>query len=239
LTLAQPYLATAGRTFPESAASYMNPYIENVTNRAATLAGRALNERVLPALESKFGSLGQDVRSTAYRDQGFRGARDIMESLNEQNLANLASGYTTAGQQFMSDAERAAQLGLGMGPLARYAQQQGLTGAAALENIGQTQQAQTQRSLDTAYQDFLAQRQYPQQQLSFMRSLLSGLPYSSSSTSSQEVMPEAVGPSGLSQLASTAANLMGLINLFKKPGSRRGGRIRFADGGPLRLAYAA
>jgi hypothetical protein len=245
----------------------MNPYMENVTNRAATLAKRSYAEDILPQLQAKFGNLGQDVRSSAYRGAAERGARDVMENLNEQNLAALAQGYTTSGQQFTSDAARAAQLGLGMGPLSQYALEQGLTGAGALGGVGAQQQALAQKSADLAYQDFLRQQGYPEQQVQFMQSILQGMPHDISTARSQDVTPTTLQPSGLAQLGSTAGNVMGLLDLFGVGGggggkqtiqpfdpnvlgvvSARGGpvrhaprvrRIMYSRGGPLRYMYAA
>jgi len=239
LSLAQPYLDQAGKTFTGSnVTDYMNPYIQNVTDRNAALTGRAINEQLLPALASKFGSYGQDTRSSAYRAEADRGSRDLMESLQQQNNALLSQGYQQAGEQFSSDAGRNAQLAQIMGPLAQYQQQIGLGGANALQNIGATQQGETQKSLDTAYQDFQQQRDYPKTQISWMQSLLNGMPFDQSKSTSQDQIPSNYQPSGLSQVGSTAADIAGLLKMFNIGGSKRGGHIRFNRGGPLNYAFA-
>src|SRR5215831_9891720 len=55
LQTAAPYLAGANKTFTgDTVGQYMNPYITNVTDRAAQLTNRALNEQLLPSLERTF-----------------------------------------------------------------------------------------------------------------------------------------------------------------------------------------
>lgn len=49
--------------------------------------------------------------------------------------------------------------------LAQLSQQLGLTGAGALQSVGDKQQAQAQANLDAAYADFLRQQAFPQQQI--------------------------------------------------------------------------
>lgn len=236
--MAAPYLAQAGKTFPGSAAEYMSPYIQNVTDRNAQLTQRALKEQLMPAVESKFGAMGHDTRSSAYRGAVDRGVRDLTEGLNAQNLAALDQGYSQAANTFSNDASRNAQLATIVGPLAQLSQQMGLTNAAALENIGATQQQQNQRSADLAYQDFTNQRDYPMQQAGALAQLLQGLPTERTQTTTSTGPSTVSGPSPLAQAGSLATGIAGLIKLFQNKGAARGGRIRYAHGGPLRLAYA-
>ena len=252
--MAAPYLAQAGKTFPGAASEYMSPYIQNVTDRNAQLTERALREKLMPAVESKFGAMGHDTRSSAYRGEVDRGVRDLTEGLNAQNLAALDTGYNNAANIFSNDASRNAQLASLQGPLAQIQQQMGLTGAAALENIGATQQNQNQRSADLAYQDFTQQRDYPMQQAGALAQLLQGLQTDRTTTTSSTGPSTVSGPSPLAQAGSAATGIAGLIKLLGGnsggggnmtaggiPGSgylKRGGRIHYAGGGPLRLAYA-
>lgn len=253
LSLAAPYLAQAGRSFTGSTVDdYMSPYIKNVTDRNAMLAGRAYNEQIMPALESKFGALGQDPRSSAYRAAAEHGSRDVMENLTSQNLAALNQGYTNAGAQFSSDATRSGQLAQNMGPLSQLDLQQKLAGAGALQSIGQEQQGQTQKSLDLAHQDFTDQRDYPWTQLNRMQQIGQGLiSPPTNQNRSQDVIPNAYGPTGIDQAAGLYTGITGLLNMAGGSGTaqtndptggawawRRGGRIRYARGGPLRLVYA-
>jgi hypothetical protein len=64
----------------------------------------------------------------------------------------------------------------------------------ALQGIGAAQQGINQQGLDLAYSDFLAQRQYPMQQVAFMSDILQGTPSGSMQTQ--------IGPPGPSPFQS-------------------------------------
>lgn len=258
LTTAQPYLDKAGQSFPDQASRYMDPYVSNVIDRAGTLANRQLNEKFLPSVQGVFGSAGQDARSTGMRQVVDRGVRDLTEGLNEQALGALSGAYTTAGQQFNADAARQGALAQTAGnlsldqartesDLATTNQSLALRDAAAQENIGQTQQADTQRSLDLAYGDFQAQRDYPKSGLDWLSSILGSTPTGRSMTTSSTGPATSAGPTGVQQIGSIATGLAGLMQMMggnKKapstsgvPGSgymKRGGRV-----GGLRYRYGA
>lgn len=118
----------------------------------------------------------------------------------QQALANI-------GQQYAGTS--AADLTRQQGALAQMSDlakmQQGLSAsdAAALQSIGAEQQQQSQRGLDVAYQDFLNQQQWPQQQINAMSTTLRGLnPAAVPTTSAQSGYSTQFSPSPLSQLAS-------------------------------------
>lgn len=280
LQTAAPYLATAGQTWPGAASAYMNPYIENVTNRNAQLTQRALNEQLLPGVERVFGGPGgQDVRSSAYRRTVDRGVRDLTEGLQAQNNAALAQGYSDSANIFDRDASRAgtlAQVASGIqgsdksqtANLADALQRSRLSDVGALGTVGQTIQQQQQGNLDMAYQDFLAQRGYPQDQINWMAGLAKQLPTPSYTQTAGSAPGTTFQPSGLSQLGSLATGAAGVLkagqgidwgslgSIFGMGGgskttqpvvdangnAARGGLIRksrFNHGGYLRYAHAA
>lgn len=309
---AQPYTAGAAQTFTGSnVGNYMNPYIENVTNRIGELAGRNLREQLMPAIGDQFIKAGQYGSSTMQQTVG-RALRDVQESALAQQNQALAQGYQTAGQLFGQDANRLAQLagqqgqlgvstmgqlgqlgattgslanqqmanyanignalgnqalnyqqnlgqlgstmgnvaaqqmgqygnlaqlagnmstnyansllraGGQMGQLGQMEQTMALRDAAALEAVGQTQQAQDQRNLDLAYGDFLEQRNYPQQQAGFLSNMLRGVPYGTSTTTTQTGPASSYQPSPLSQVAGAAALTSAL------------GNLKFAEGGEVK-----
>jgi hypothetical protein len=114
---AQPYANQAGQTFTGSNVSqYMSPYIQNVVDRAGTLAARQLNEKLMPAINQDFIRAGQ-YGSTAMMDTVGKGLRDVNDSMTEQIGTLLNQGYTQAGQMFGQDAGRAATLANTMGSL--------------------------------------------------------------------------------------------------------------------------
>jgi hypothetical protein len=126
--------------------------------------------------------------------------RNLNQQLGEQQAQLLNQGFSTASGLWTSDQARALQAGMAnqqagiqgagiglqglstalqgnqlLGQLG--AQQQGLAmdRLNALNQVGQQQQALGQQSLDTGYQDFINQRDYGRNNLSFMSGILHGL----------------------------------------------------------------
>lgn len=237
---ASPYLGQAAGTFTGSnVQQYMNPYIDNVVNRVGELGARNLREQLMPAIGDQFIKAGQYGSSQMQQAVG-RGLRDTQESVLAQQNQALAQGYNTAGQLFNQDMSRIANIGQTfgnltsqtardqlaasqqMGALSNLGQTMSLRDAAALEAIGATQQQQGQKNLDLGYQDFLEQRDYPKTELSFLSSMLRGIPYGTTTSTSQTGPANAYQPSPLASLAGSAA-LFGAL-----------GGMKFAEGGEVK-----
>lgn len=234
LAAAQPYLSQAGQNFTgNNVQQYMDPYVTNVIDRAKLEANRNYNENILPTLDNKFTAAGQ-YGSSAMAREANRAARDVTEGLQSQANAALSGAYNQAGNLFNTD--RARQLAVGqttgqlagqqqgamlqagqqLGALGQTQQQLGLQGAAALDTIGQEQQSQNQKNLDTAYQDFLKQTNYPRETIDWMSSVIRGLPAPQSTTTTSTGPANVYQPSPLSQIGSYATGIAGLADLFKK-----------------------
>ena len=107
------------------------------------------------------------------------------ENRSAQQMQLDALGFST---------DQAGQL-LGYGEMDRST---GIQNAQLLDALGQTQDARSQAGLDMAYQDYLAQQAYPQEQLQQMSSLLNGMPHPVNTTQTQYApagnpMQEALG----------------------------------------------
>lgn len=230
---AQPYFQAASANVPGVISQYMNPYQENVTNRMGDIAARQIREKLMPELGDTFTRAGQ-FGSTRQQELAQRGVRDISENLASQIGAQLAQGYTTAGQQAQEDLRRQASIGQAAGTLTGTEMQNlanlanvqaslgqkeqalGLQGAGALETIGMTQQGQAQKNLDLAYQDFLRQTQYPKQQIQFLSEIVRGLPSGGGTqTGTTTSMGQQYSASPLAQLASAGMSAAALSNLLK------------------------
>lgn len=203
------------RSFDSAAADeYMNPYVENVLDRA--------RQRIFDA--DDIARQGRDAR--AISSDAFGGDRAaIVESEAQKNLGDriadmeakqLANAYTQGANIFAQDQNRAltadrsnqmaglqanqqnigaaVQGAKGIGALANLGQQMGFQQNQALQGIGTAQQGMDQSGLDLAYQDFLSQRQYPMQQVAFMSDILQGTPSGSMQTQ--------IGPPGPSPFQS-------------------------------------
>lgn len=182
--------------------AYMNPYNQAVTDQIARLGARNLTENLLPGVSDQFiraGSFG----GSRMGEFGNRAVRDTQEAILGQQGQALQQGYTQALGASQQDLARQ------QGALAQAAElakmQQGLSAsdAAQLQSIGSEQQAQSQRGLDVAYQDFLTQQQWPQQQINAMSTTLRGLnPAAVPTTSNVSGQTTQFAPSPLSQVAS-------------------------------------
>jgi hypothetical protein len=236
-------------TNPYAQQAYMSPYIQNALqpqlaemsrqyginnlqqNKAATAAGafggsrealmRAENERNKNmAMNAAIGSGYQNAFQAAQQAQQF-GA-----GLNLQGLQGQMAGFGQANQA----AGTLGQLGQ-----TQYGQQMGIN--QAQQNVGAIQQAQAQQGLDTAYQDFLKQKNYPYQQLAFMSDMVRGLPLSQQSQSIYSAPPNAA--SQLGGLGMSALGIYGMSGGFGgAPRGKEGGLMSakaYKEGG---LTYA-
>lgn len=172
-------------TNPGSVQQYMSPYIQN-----------ALQPQMYEA-QRQSDIMGQKNAAQAVGAGAFGGSRfGLQESERQRNLGqNLANIYGSGMESAFQNAQRAQQFGADLG-LRGFGQ--ALQSANTLGQLGQTQfgqqkdviqgqmsmggqqQALEQQRLSQQYQDFLTQRGYPQQQLSYMSDMLRGLPLSQS-----------------------------------------------------------
>ncbi len=160
---------------------------------------------------------GASAQGGALQNSAAAGLSNIGQAQQQQALgvANLTSNNTLA------DYARQLQGGVASGNLASQDMTTQLAGLNAQNALGTQAQQQQQTSLDTAYQDFLNQRNYPQQMTDFLSSIVHGLPVNTSSYQS------ATGPASASQLQPSAAGqaagvgvgIAGLSKLFSKGGA--------------------
>ena len=131
--------------------------------QAQTQAGQLANQATLAQLQAA----GQ----TTQAGQLARGATGEMRQLG-------ALQNQLAGQQLKAAAERR---GLGMDQLkaAEGRQRIGATDVAGQLGVAGLQQAIDQKSMDTAYADFLREQQYPKDQLSWLTGIIQGTPMAS------------------------------------------------------------
>ena len=224
----------AGRQYAQQATSpgamqaYMSPYIEN-----------AMAPQLREAARSS-AMMGQQNQTQAVQQGAFGGSRSaIVEAERQRNLAQqqgdiYGRGMQTAYEQARQAQQFGADLGLrGYGLAGQMAgtlgqlgqtqfnQQQGAIQAQAA--AGAQQQGLEQQKLSQAYQDFLTQRDYPQQQLSFMSDILRGVPLGQQTQVQYQAPPPMT-----SQLAQLGLGAYGVSQMMKK----EGGVIKgYAEGG--------
>jgi hypothetical protein len=212
-------------TNPYATQAYMSPYIQS-----------ALQPQ-LQEMNRQYDITGLQQRKAAVGQGAFGGSREaLMRSENERNKnmamnAAIGSGYQNAFQAAQQNQQFGANLGLQglQGQMAGYGQANQAAGTLgqlgqtqygqqmginqAQQNAGAIQQAQAQQGLDTAYQDFLKQKNYPYQQLAFMSDMTRGLPLSQQSQSIYSAPPNAA--SQLGGLGMSALGIYGMSGGFK------------------------
>ena len=190
--------------FSKGIGSYMSPYMQNVVDIQKREAGR----------QSDIAGTQQQAQAT--QAGAFGGGRDaIMRAERERNLGQQMNDIQAKGSQAAFD-QASSQFRQGITQESGLAQMQG--------QMGQQQQQQAQRPLDTAYQDFLNQQNYPYKQLGFMSDMVNKLPLGQKSTSQ---LYEAPG-SAVGQLAGLG---MGAYGVSKMLGAEGGLMQSYADGG--------
>ena len=189
-----PTAATAGSspTAPTGiAAQYMNPYLQGVLQPQLEELRR----------QNAITNVGTNAKLTQAGAYG-GGRQAIMNAENERNLLNaqntaIGTGYSNAYdkamQQFNTEQGQAKTL------------------ADMMSGAGAQQRGIEQEGISADYNEFLAQRDYPQKMLQFQQSMLQGLPIST-------VRNQAAQQSGIGQLASTLGGLGTIMESLKKLG---------------------
>lgn len=241
-----PYFSS-GRSLLENAAdpnldtgafnSYMNPYISQVSDEIARRGTRNLNERLLPAVNDSFIGSGQ-FKSGRQAELEARALRDTNESIMGQQAQLLNTGFADQMKNYNEGMGRGIAGGREMGALGTGAQSTYLRDSAGLEAAGAAQQGQSQRNLDLAYGDFLNQREYPRQNVSFMSNVVRGLqvPTNTTTQTSAPGTQANMEPSALGQVAGAGLGVLGLgkaFGWFRNGGAVRGVG-RYAEGGRVR-----
>ena len=205
---------------------------------------------------------GQTMQAALANQQARQTAQQAAEQSRQfgygqgMTSSQLAAQYGLAAQQA---AEQSRQFGANLG-LQGY--QGALSGAGQLSNIGnqqlgaqqsianlqntlgQQQQANQQQIINQAMQNYQMQRLYPQQQLQWLSSMLSGLPVSSTGQTTN--IP---APSMMSQIAGLGTAGLGALGLYNNLsggksvasalGIKKGGAIKAPKTGGNGLMDAA
>ena len=180
----QQYMQMA--TDPTRTQAFMSPYMQSVTDIQKQAA---LREAQMAQTKANLGSARQGTYGGARQALGqAERERGLLDRLNQIQAQGSQSAFEAAqkAQQFGSElglrglqagiagAGQAAQAGQAMGQLGAAEQAAVLERLRSQEMFGGLQQQAQQAALDLAYQDFLAQQQYPYKQLGFMSDLLRG-----------------------------------------------------------------
>ena len=220
--------------FGAQANQYMDPYMQNVVDiqqreaqRQADIAG---TQRGAQAVQSgAFGGSRQAIMDA-------EAARNLSMQKGDIQARGLQDAYSRGQNQFNTEQqlrEQSRQYGAGLGLQglqtaitgAGQQFQQGMDINKLQAGYGTQQQQQVQNILGQQYEDFLAQKKFPYQQLEFQSNLLRGTP----SGSTQSLYT--AGPSTGAQLLGAGTSLAGA---YMMGGRANGGVVSsYAKGGAV------
>lgn len=227
-------------TNPTAVGAYMNPYLQQ------SLAPQ------LQLLNQEFGIKQAQQQGAATQAGAFGGSREALQGglINQgQALAQqkmISEGYNQAFNQAQNAQQFGANLGLqGYGQGIQAAGQLGQLGTQQLaaeqgvlgtqSQFGGQQQAQQQKAIDQAVQDYQNAQMWPYMQLGFMSDLIRGVPMGNVTQTQYQAQP------GLaSQLGGLAATAGGAYMASRKEGGpikdkgfKAGGIVGYKIGGGI------
>lgn len=193
---------------------YRNPYTMDVVNNIAELGNRNLFENVLPGVNDTFTRSGQ-FGSTRHGDFTNRALRDSQEAISDAQNTALMQGTQNSMANYMQGQSNQISAGSQLGALGQIYQNTAIKDSAALGQIGSEQQAQNQKNLDVAYQNFQNQNAYGQNQAAWLNSMIRGIaaPTQSTVTTTNPATSSQQGASPLYQAGQAAAGVSGLGSL--------------------------
>lgn len=239
LTNATALNQMAGQQTPNvNLGAYMNPYQQYVTDIAKREAVRqddisrvGRNQNAVAA-----GAFGGDRQAIIEAEA----QRNLGQRLDDLQLMGGQAGFQSALAQLNADREAALRAGDQSLNIGAGAQRLGLTDAAAMQTIGAAQEGKTQQNLDVLRQDFLEQRDYPRNLLTWYANLLKGQQtLGATQTTTQPPPSTASQLGGLGLLALSAyGQFKAKGGLVRPPGYAKGGLVKLAKGGKVKRNYA-
>lgn len=172
---AQSYVDQSAMGIPDmNVQQYMNPFLQAAIDPAALELERAYQKdlnaiRAEAAANDAFGGSRQAIREGTVQ-------RNFQENLADLYARGLAGGYDRATALYSDDRNRMANAGQLTSGIGELTQAMGLRGSEALLKSGEVQRQHEQENLNLAYEDFLEQRNWPYAQLSYLNSLIRGIP---------------------------------------------------------------
>lgn len=182
-------------------AAYDNAQQQYERDRAARMGADQTNLQALLGVQEL--GANQYLQSQLANQQYGLEAQRLGEQSRQFGASNALQAYNQLGQY-----------GQTLGNLGQYQQTADLQRLGAQGAVGDAQQQMDQRFLDTAYADFLRQRDYPMEQLGYFSNLMRGIPIGLNTTTTAYAPP----PSMLSQVGGTGLGALSLYNTFNGGG---------------------
>jgi len=224
---AQALAAGAGMS-PTAYQEYMDPFLDDVVQRAQDDIGRQgrIQERQAAAQAVGSGAFGGSRQAVLQGEIG----RNTLEQQARTGERLRSAGFSQASklaQDAAAQQLRQAQLtgglsqGLagGLASLGLQGQQMGTQDISTLLGIGGLQQQQAQQGLNVAQQNALAQQQLPFQQLGFLGDIFRGVPALQQQTTQTYTPPPNIFSQGIGLLGAGLAG--GFFNSPAPAGAAR------------------
>ena len=219
----QPYLEQAQGAIGDAAAlmspdaykQFMDPYLDDVVQRAQDDIGRQgqIQEQGAAAKAVGQGAFGGSRAAVLQGEIG----RNTLEQQARTGERLRSAGFTQASQMAQNAAQQKLAQAQGIAGLGQLGSALGVQDINTLLGVGGLQQQQDQTGLNIAQQNLLAQQQLPFQQLGFLSDIFRGVPALQQTTATTTTP----GPSGISQLLGlgiaglgAAGSAGGIGNLF-------------------------
>jgi hypothetical protein len=190
----------AGQGWSQDVAEdYMNPYQNLVTDIAADELRRStdIRNRDLGAKAPQYGAFGSARHGVIEAEN----ERNLMQEVSDLYAKGQAAAYESGAQRFDADRTAALNAAAQTGALGQLESSLGFQDADILLRSGQVQRDQVQQNLDTAYADFLDQREWPYRQVNFATGVLKGTPFESKTLTEGAGTELLQQPSALGQIA--------------------------------------
>lgn len=194
--------------FDKMQSMYMNPYAEQVLGTAQRKVeeGYAKDRNDLNARAVAAGGLGGD------RNQVLQGelAQGKNEAIGDIYLEGMSRAFDTGMGAYNQDRDAAYRAGGGLTSIEGTRGDLRTRDMGDLLTTGEMARSLPQSSLDLAYQDFLTQTRDPYEKINWQTGVLSGTPYSKTTTSTAT----GGGSSGAGDLAGGALSAAAIYKMF-------------------------
>ena len=204
LTGAMQTAAGAGMS-PTAYQAFMDPYLEDVVQRAQDDIGRQgqIQEQQAAAQAVGSGAFGGS-RSAVLQGEIGRNTLEQQartgERLRSAGFSQASKLAQDAASQQLQQAQLAGGLSQGIAGLGQLGQQMGTQDINTLLGIGGLQQGQAQQALNVTQQNELARQQLPFQQLGFLGDIFRGVPALQQQTTQTYTPPPSVLSQGIGLL---------------------------------------
>jgi len=170
------------------AQQYMSPYLQNVLNvqKQAAIDDFMQQQAGRDATAVQAGAFGgsRSAVEQALAGQGLQDRLAEIQATGQQKAFEQAqqqferdrSAQLAAERQGLSAAESLSGQSAQLAALGQKARAGDIESAQLLEKIAKDRQAREQAGLDLAYEDFIRQRDMPREDLTFLSSILRGVP---------------------------------------------------------------